>query len=47
MINTESTIQPESLPKDFCMFIIIAVSIDLNTSSMSFSLIIISAYELE
>ena len=29
---TESIIQPEHFPKDFCMFIIIVVQIDLNTS---------------
>ena len=36
---TESIIQPEPCLRDFCMFDLIVLSIDLNTSSMSFSLI--------
>ena len=44
---TESVIHPEPIPKDFCMFAIIVVWIDLNTLSMSLSLIIISAFELQ
>ena len=32
---TESIIQAEPFPKDFCMFDIIVVKIDSNTSSMS------------
>ena len=44
---TESIIQPESFPKDFCMFDIIVVKTDWNTSSMSLSLIIIFAFEFE
>ena len=31
---TESIIQPQSFPKDFCMFVVTVVKIDLNTSSM-------------
>ena len=44
---TESIIKPEVFPKDFCIFDIIVVQIDSNTSSMSLSLIIISAFEFE
>ena len=44
---TEPTNQSEPFPKDFCMFDIILVQIDSKTSSMSLSLIIISALELE
>ena len=39
---TESIIQPEPFPKDFCMF-----EIDSNTSSVSFWLIVVSAFEFE
>ena len=44
---TESITQHEPFLKDFCMFAIIVVWIDLNLLSMSLSLIIISAFELE
>ena len=45
---TESVIQPEPFPKYFCMFDVTVVYIDLNTlSSMSLSLIIVSAFECE
>ena len=43
---TESIVQPELFPKDVCMYNI-TVIINLNTSSMSLSLIIISAFERE
>ena len=43
---TESIIQPETFPTDFCMFAIIVVQSDLNTFSMSLSSIIISAFVL-
>ena len=43
---TESIIQPKPFPKDFCMFDIIdKVQTDWNASSMSLSLIIVSAFE--
>ena len=44
---TESVIHPEPFSKNFCIFAIILVQIDLNTFLMSLSLIIISAFELE
>ena len=44
---TESVIQPEPFPKDFCMFDIIVVDIDSDASSISLSLTIVSAFELE
>ena len=47
MINDWLIIHPEPLPKGFCMFVKIVVYIDLNTSSMSLALVIISAFELE
>ena len=34
-LMTESIIQAEPFPKDFCMFDIIVVKIDSNTSSVS------------
>ena len=42
---TESIIQPELCPRDFSMSDIIVLWIDSNILSMSFSLIIISAFE--
>ena len=44
---TESIIQPKPFPKDFYVFDIIVIKIDWNISSMSLSLIIIFAFELE
>ena len=44
---TESIIQSEPFPKDFCMFNITVLKIDLNITSMSLSLIIVSAFECE
>ena len=44
---TESIIQPQPFPRDLYMFSIIVVKIDLNAPLMLFSLIIISAFELE
>ena len=44
---TESRIQPELCPRDFCMFDVILLQIDLNTLSMSLSLIIVSAFEFK
>ena len=45
--TTESIIQPEPFPKDSFMFDIILVEIDSNTSSISLSLISISAFEFD
>ena len=36
---TTSIIQPEQFPNDFCMFYVTVVQIDLNTSSISLSMI--------
>ena len=45
---TESIIQPKPFPKNFYLFDITLVYIDLNTlSSMSLSLILVSAFECE
>ena len=44
---TESIIQPEHCRKDFCMFDIAVLWIDLNASSMSLSSIIVPAFEFE
>ena len=44
---TKSIIQPEPFPNDFCRLDMIAVQIDSSTSSMSLSLIIISAFEFD
>ena len=44
---TESAMQPEAFPKDFCMFDTIVVQIDLNRSLMTLSLIIVSAFGYE
>ena len=43
---TESIILPEPFAEDFCMLDIIAEKIHSNASSMSLSLKIISAFEL-
>ena len=43
----ESTIQPEPFPRNVCMFDIIELKIDSDTSSTSFFLTIVSAYEDE
>ena len=42
-----SVIQPEPFSKDLCIFVVIIVDIYWNALSMSLSLIIISAFELE
>ena len=44
---TESITQPEHFPVHSCMYDIIVVWIDSNTSSMLLSLIIVSTFELE
>ena len=44
---TESIIQQESCPLDFCMFVIKVLKIDSNTSPMLLSSIIVSAFEFE
>ena len=44
---TESVIQAESFTIDFSMFYMIVLKINLNTSSMSLSMIIISAFEFK
>ena len=44
---TKSIIHPETFHKDFCMFDIIVEQTGSSTSSMSISLIIISAFELK
>ena len=41
----QSIIQPEPCPKEFCMFVVIVLYIDLNTSSIFLLLIITSAFE--
>ena len=43
----ESIIHPEPFPKDFFMFAVIVVWIDLNAFSMLLSLITISGFELQ
>ena len=37
----------QHFPKDFCMFKIVVLDIDSNTSSVSLSLIIVSAFKFE
>ena len=44
---TESIIQHEPFPKDFCVFDIVVIYIDSNTSLMSLSLIIIYPFEFK
>ena len=44
---TESIIQPEPFPKDFCIFYIIVVQVDSNTLSISLSPITVHAFECE
>ena len=44
---TESIIQPERFPKNFCMFDVLVVYIDSSTSSTSLSLITPSAFDCE
>ena len=43
----ESIIQPEPCVRYFCMFDIILLYVDLNISSSSLSLIVVSAFELK
>ena len=47
MLLTESIIQLEAFHKDFCIFDIITVQIDSNASSISLSLVTVSAFECE
>ena len=44
---TESIIQSELFPKDFCMLYIIVAQIDSNALSILLALIIVSASEFE
>ena len=44
---TESVIQPEPFPRNSCMFDVIVLQFNSNTSSMSLSLRIVSPFEFE
>ena len=43
----ESILQTQSFPRDFCMFDIIVAYIDSNSSSVSLSLTVVSAFQFK